>query len=155
MARPLAVSVLALLMVACVGTREPEPCNDEPVLRLGVGAERPELMVEIADSHAERQRGLMGRASLGADRGMVFLFDGPTDGGFWMKDTLIPLSIAFWAEDRRIVAILDMQPCREEPCEIYRPGVNYLGAVEANVGYFEEHGVEVGDPVELIEVACA
>jgi hypothetical protein len=72
-----------------------------------------------------------------------------------MKDTLIPLSIAFWAEDRRIVAILDMQPCREEPCEIYRPGVTYVGAVEANVGYFEEHDVEVGDPVELIEVACA
>ena len=61
------------------------------------------VTVEAADTPAEREHGLMGRTSLDTDEGMVFVFDGPTDGSFWMKDTLIPLSIAFWDEDGRIV----------------------------------------------------
>jgi uncharacterized protein len=148
------VSVVAVLIAACV--EQPEPCDaGRHLLRFGERPGRAELRVEIADSDAERRRGLMDRISLGADRGMVFLFEGPTDDGFWMKDTLIPLSIAFWDGEERIVAMLDMQPCRASPCQVYSPGVTYVGAVEANLGYFDEHGVEVGDRVELIEVACA
>jgi hypothetical protein len=66
-----------------------------------------------------------------------------------MKDTLIPLSIAFWDERDRIVAILDLDPCREDPCPVYSPGASYVGAVEANQGYFDRHGVETGDVVRL------
>jgi uncharacterized membrane protein (UPF0127 family) len=68
-----------------------------------------------------------------------------------MKDTLIPLSIAFWNEQDRIVAILDMEPCEADPCPSYDPEVEFEGALEVNQGFFEEHGVEVGDTVELIE----
>jgi uncharacterized membrane protein (UPF0127 family) len=107
------------------------------------------LRVEIADTPAERARGLMGRASLGTDEGMAFLFDSPTTAPFWMKDTRIPLSIAFWDANRRIVAILDMEPCRRDPCPTYAPAVPYVGAVEANQGFFREHAVRVGDRVEL------
>lgn len=108
-----------------------------------------ELRVEVADDPAERARGLMGRDHLPEDLGMAFLFEGETQAEFWMKDTLIPLSIAFWDEDGRIVAILDMRPCEREPCPRYAAGVPYVGAVEANLGWFERNGVRVGDRVEL------
>jgi hypothetical protein len=108
-----------------------------------------QLRVEIADTPASRQRGLMDRASLPADAGMAFLFDEPGDGGFWMKDTRIPLSIAFWGADGRILTMLDMEPCRADPCPVYPPGVTYVGAVEVNQGYFEQHGIANGDRVAL------
>lgn len=95
----------------------------------------------------------MGRTALPSDQGMVFVFDRPTTDRFWMKDTLIPLSIAFWDERNRVVAILDMQPCRADPCPTYGPDQPYVGAVEANLGYFADHGIEVGDQVELTQQA--
>ena len=83
------------------------------------------------------------------DAGMAFLFEEPTINWFWMKNTYIPLSIAFWDESRRIVAILDMTPCRKKPCPLYWPGTSYIGAVEVNRGFFRAHGVQVGARVEL------
>lgn len=105
--------------------------------------------VEIADSQAERERGLMGRTDLADDAGMVFLFDGATTGSFWMKDTPLPLSIAFWDADGRIVGLLDMQPCTTDRCPTYNPGVPYVGALEVNLGAFEANGVALGDAVRL------
>jgi uncharacterized membrane protein (UPF0127 family) len=107
------------------------------------------LQVEIAETASARTAGLMNRTSLAADAGMVFRFDGPTDGAFWMKDTLIPLSIAFWDARGRILAILDMEPCRADPCPLYSPGVTYVGAVEVNQGWFQRRQVRPGDTVEL------
>ncbi len=113
------------------------------------------VAVEEADSPAERQQGLMGRTSLGADEGMVFMFgdaaDGPVTSEFWMKDTLIPLSIAFWDADGRIVGIRDMDPCTIDPCPTYGSPEPYVGALEVNDGFFTEHGVTTGDRIELIE----
>ncbi len=93
----------------------------------------------------------MGRRSLAPDAGMVFLEDGPTDATFWMKDTLLPLSIAFWGTDGRIVDLQDMAPCRADPCPRYRSTAPYVGAVEVNLGFFAAHGVRVGDTVRLTE----
>ena len=107
------------------------------------------VMVEIADTAETRARGLMGRTSLGPDAGMVFLFDDPSRSRFWMKDTLIPLSIAFWGPDGRIVGMLDMVPCLGDPCRRYDPGVEYVGALEVNVGFFRDRGVAIGDAVQL------
>jgi uncharacterized membrane protein (UPF0127 family) len=107
------------------------------------------VTVEEADTPAERAHGLMGRTSLGTDEGMVFVFDGPTDGSFWMKDTLIPLSIAFWDEDGRIVGIRDMEPCTADPCPTYGSPEPYVGALEVDQGFFAEHGVVIGDRIEL------
>ena len=100
-------------------------------------------------TEAEREVGLMGRTALDADAGMVFLFDGTTTASFWMKDTLIPLSIAFWGTDGRIVGILDMEPCEADPCPTFNPGVPYVGALEANLASFADRGVAVGDTVRL------
>ena len=105
----------------------------------------------VADSDDERERGLMGRTSLPPDGGMVFHFPQPTDAGFWMKDTHLPLSIAFWDRDERIIAILDMEPCTSDPCPVYRAGATYETALEMRRGWFDEHGVEIGDRVELID----
>ena len=83
------------------------------------------MPVEVADTQEEREVGLMNRESLPVDAGMIFLFEEDNVGGFWMKDTLIPLSIAFADADGTILSILDMDPCEADPCEIYDPGVPY------------------------------
>jgi uncharacterized membrane protein (UPF0127 family) len=67
-----------------------------------------------------------------------------------MKNTLIPLDIAFWDTEGVIVDILEMHPCREDPCPLYTPGKRYVGAVEANVGIMARHNVAIGDRAELI-----
>jgi len=99
----------------------------------------------IADTWDEHAYGLMYRAKLADDKGMAFLFPEDVSYGFHMKDTLIPLSIAFFDVDGEILQILDMEPCEEEPCPTYDPGVTYRGALEVNQGAFEEWGVRIGD----------
>jgi uncharacterized membrane protein (UPF0127 family) len=105
--------------------------------------------VEVADTPDEREVGLMNRPSLPEDAGMIFLFEDDTSGGFWMKDTLIPLSIAFTDAAGTIVTILDMEPCEADPCEIYDPGVSYRSALEVNQGAFSRWGVQEGDRLTL------
>jgi uncharacterized membrane protein (UPF0127 family) len=108
------------------------------------------LAVEVADTPDERATGLMNREQLAPYDGMAFVWDDPVRTSFWMKDTLIPLSIAFWNEEGRIVSILDMEPCASDPCPGYDPGVEFVGAVEVSRGLFAERGVALGDRVELV-----
>jgi uncharacterized protein len=107
------------------------------------------LRVEIADTRAERQQGLMNRRSLPAKAGMVFRYPQDTSGGFWMKNTLIPLDIAFYDRRGRIVRILTMTPCRRDPCRIYAPGVAYRAALEVNAHSFRRWNVRVGDRIAV------
>ena len=102
--------------------------------------------VEIADTDAERQRGLMERTALAEDAGMLFVYDREQLLSFWMRNTLIPLSIAYIGTEGRIVDIQDMQPLDETPHPSAEPA-QY--ALEVNQGFFEERGVEVGDEVEV------
>ena len=104
------------------------------------------VRVEIATTTAEKQRGLMGRTALAEDAGMLFVFDREQQLSFWMKDTLIPLSIAYINESGRIVDIQDMQPLDETPHPSAEPA-KY--ALEVNQDFFNEHGVEVGNKVSL------
>jgi len=87
--------------------------------------------------------------SLPADEGMAFVFDEPVSSTFWMKDTPIPLSIAFVDEDGRVIGVRDMQPCEGDPCPTYGVDEAYVLAIEANLGWFEEHGIDAGDTAEL------
>ena len=105
--------------------------------------------VEKAETPEQRAFGLMFRESLPEDAGMVFLFFEEHTGGFYMKNTLIPLSIAFFDGEGFIVKILDMEPCEADPCEIYDPGVPYEGALEVNQGAFDEWGVKEGDRITV------
>ena len=108
--------------------------------------ERIPVQVELADTYAERQTGLSGRPTLAEDAGMLFVFDHEQPLSFWMKDTLIPLSIAYISAEGRIVDIQDMQPLDETPHPSAEPA-QY--ALEVNQGFFAERGVAVGDTVEL------
>jgi uncharacterized membrane protein (UPF0127 family) len=107
------------------------------------------ITVEVAETQAQRSRGLMFREALAEDSGMVFVWFKETSGAFWMKNTLIPLSIAFFDVRGKILRILDMEPCRSEPCKLYDPGVRYMGALEVNQGAFERWGVAEGDFIRL------
>jgi uncharacterized membrane protein (UPF0127 family) len=66
-----------------------------------------------------------------------------------MKNTLIPLSVAFYGARGRILRILDMAPCRSDPCRTYDPGVAFRGALEVNRGTFRHWGVRAGDRIAL------
>ena len=107
------------------------------------------VRVELATTQEARQQGLMHRTELAPDAGMVFLFDGEDHHSFWMKNTVIPLSIAFFDRSGRIVSILDMDPCTTPSCELYPSGAPASGALEVNLGFFEEHGVRVGDRITV------
>lgn len=104
----------------------------------GVHVPKP---VYVADTPELRQRGLTGVEDLPQEAGMLFLFPQDTSNGFWMKDTLIPLSIAFLAADGTVLAVLDMEPCEADPCPTYRPGVSYRAALEVNQGRFDDLGL--------------
>ncbi len=140
--------VLALLLTAC-GSGSAPATGDRAILRITTAEGVATLQVEIADSPEERAEGLSNRTSMPADAGMAFLWDEPVEAQFWMKDTLIPLQIAFWDEEGRIVGLFEMEPCEADPCRTYGPGDPFIGAVEANAGWFTTHGVRVGDTVEL------
>jgi uncharacterized protein len=137
--------LVALVLAACGGD------GDDGRSRVVISTSTGDVpvQVEVADDEDERARGLMGRTDLDEGAGMVFLFPEDTRGAFWMKDTLIPLSIAFYDADGRILRILDMEPCREDPCPVYDPGVAYRGALEVNRGAFERWGVREGDRLSL------
>jgi uncharacterized membrane protein (UPF0127 family) len=112
------------------------------------------LSVEVAQTQAQRQKGLMGRERLPADHGMLFTYarEQSARNGFWMYRTLIALDIAFIDSAGTIVAIMTMPPCKSSSpsdCRAYAPGKPYHAALEVNAGYFEQRGIAVGDCVSL------
>ncbi len=102
--------------------------------------------VEVAKTEAERKRGLMYQEYLPQNSGMYFIFDNTEVVHFYMKNTKIPLSIAFIDEDGIIVSIRDMKPFDTTSVSSMVP-VKF--ALEMNQGWFENNGVKVGDKVAL------
>lgn len=113
------------------------------------GDERITMPVLVADDPSLRSIGLMHRTELPGDAGMLFEFDAPTAGAFWMKNTLLPLSIAFVGQDGTVQQVLDMEPCTADPCPRYAPADPYVRAVEANQGYFAAHDITAGWSLEV------
>ena len=142
----LAVPLALAALVACSGT-ETQP--DRPPSTVAFDGTDALLHVDIADEPDERSRGLMGVDSMPTDEGMAFVWDEPVASTFWMKDTVIPLSIAFVDEDDRVIGVRDMQPCEADPCPTYGVDEPYVLAIEANLGWFDDHGIEAGDQAEL------
>jgi uncharacterized membrane protein (UPF0127 family) len=93
-----------------------------------------ELLVAVADDSSERRQGLMNLDDLGDLDGMLFVFDGDVSDGFWMKNTLIPLDIAFFTAGGDIVDQMVMAPCTADPCPTYHPGGAYRYALEMPAG---------------------
>lgn len=139
----------ALALTALLGAC-PSSAPEIARVELRDGARVLVVRAEVADDPAEQQRGLMGRTSLAADAGMLFLFDGVADHGFWMKDTLIPLDLLV-LRDGRVVKILTMQPCREEDdarCTRYPTGPAD-GALEIPAGTAARAGIGPGARVTI------
>ncbi len=146
-------SFLLLLVAGCTGeeatpdTAATSSSGEPSVVAIDAsGGEKVEVEVEIADEAVERQRGLMERTELAENAGMLFVFDREQPLSFWMKNTLIPLSIAYIDDDGRIVDIENMQPLDETGHPSDEP---VMYALEVNQGFFEERGVEVGDKAEI------
>jgi uncharacterized membrane protein (UPF0127 family) len=123
-----------------------------PVLKTGTltitnsDGEDVVVNVEIADTIESRQLGLMFRPSMPTDAGMLFDFQGDTTSGFWMANTILPLSIAFITADGTIIDTLDMQPLDTNGVD---PSGVYRYALEVNQGFFRAHNINVGDKVKL------
>jgi len=105
-----------------------------------------EISVEVAKTFEERAYGLMGRKDLGKDEGMLFIFETEEYHGFWMKDTYVPLSIAFIDKAGRIVKITDMKP---QTLESHIPPQPILYALEMKKGWFSNNGIKVGDIIRF------
>jgi uncharacterized membrane protein (UPF0127 family) len=102
------------------------------------------IRAEVAMEPNERERGLMFRKEMGENQGMVFLFDEPAVQCMWMRNTLIPLSVAFIGNDGRILNIEDMAAQTETNHCAAKPA-RY--ALEMNLGWFKKHGVAVGTEI--------
>ena len=101
-----------------------------------------EIWVEIVRTPEERARGLMGRTHLAEDEGMLFIFEKEDYHSFWMKDTLLPLSIAFIDREGKILKIADMEPLT---LDSHPPPKPILYALEMRKGWFSANGIQGGD----------
>lgn len=134
-----------------------EPIEFELIdVRISTETDTYAVDTELAETPAQRQRGLMYRSSMPDKAGMLFVFSSDQRGGFWMYNTFIPLSIAYIASDGRIIHIVDMEPyggrsqadCSREAAAYVPPGA-YRYALEVNQSYFDERDVGVGDSVSF------
>ncbi|MFN8507980.1 MAG: DUF192 domain-containing protein [Dehalococcoidia bacterium] len=126
------------------------PVPDLPTVLLSVeaanGATKKQVRAEVASNDAERQRGLMFRASLPADTGMLFLFPRDLQGGFWMENTYVPLTIAYLDKDGVIVSMKDGKPLDRT---VLQPSMPYRMVLEMEQGWFERNGFAVGSVVRV------
>lgn len=114
-----------------------------PVKQLSAGIYA--IQAEVASTDAARQQGLMMRTRMGASEGMVFDFGAPAGVCMWMKNTLIPLSVAFIDNEGTIVNIEDMQPeTTDSHCA--KKVVRY--ALEMNQGWFKQKNIKPGSKIE-------
>ena len=119
-----------------------------PVVELNVGIHRIEA--EVAHTQQARMTGLMNRRTMAPQRGMLFVFDEAGEHCMWMKNTFIPLSVAFLDDAGRVINVEDMQPHSEENHCAAKPA-RY--ALEMNLGWFGKRHLGAGVPIAGIERA--
>jgi len=124
----------ALALLAIGGAAVAADSDARLPLRIGPHA----FQVEVAATEPQRQHGLMGRTYLPADGGMLFVFEQPGRHCFWMRDTPLPLSIAFIDAAGRIASLADMQPRSET---LHCPNTDIRYALEVRQGEFQRRGV--------------
>lgn len=110
-----------------------------PTVMLGAGMHN--IKAEVAQTPQEHEIGLMHRTGMGANEGMIFMFDRPGKQCFWMKNTLIPLSVAFVADDGTVVNVDEMKPQTLDPHCSTKP-VRFV--LEMNTGWFAKRAIKEG-----------
>jgi len=118
-------------------------------LRMSQNERSLEISIEIADNDELWTLGLMYRKKLPWKFGMLFIFPQNIDLGFWMKNTYVPLDIAFINSDGEIFNIQRMEPCKAENCPIYKSPQPYKYALEVRAGFFEKFGFSEGAKIEF------
>ena len=133
----LALALAALTLAGAAHADEPQMNLPRVKLTAGMHA----IDAQVAATHQQRMTGLMFRKEMPQNEGMLFVFEAPGQQCFWMKNTLLPLTAAFVADDGRIVNLVDMKPqttdnhCSEEP-------VRYV--LEMNQGWFAKKNIKKG-----------
>ncbi len=110
------------------------------------------IEVEIADTPHKHALGLMGRTHLEEGKGMLFVYEKAQRLSFWMKHTLIPLSIAFFDDDRTVINILDMDPPIGDTIIKYRSTAPARYALEVPQGWFDKHRIERGAKFSFLDL---
>ena len=134
--RIVAALAAAALLASAIAQAQPPPL---PEVRLSAGMHL--IRAEVADTFGSRMQGLMHRRSLPPNGGMLFVYEQTDLHCMWMKNTLIPLSVAFLDERGTIINIADMQPLSEQSHCAARPA-SY--ALEMSQGWFDERGIGPG-----------
>jgi len=107
------------------------------------------IFVEIADEPSKISQGLMFRELLESDHGMLFLLNRDDFHPFWMKNTKIPLETIYIAANGSIVDILEMEPCKADPCRIYNSKSKSRSVLEVNANLSKKLGFRIGDYVDI------
>jgi uncharacterized membrane protein (UPF0127 family) len=115
-----------------------------PSIALKVGGKM--VTAEVADEPQERERGLMFRKNLAPDSGMLFVMRAPEPAAFWMKNTTLPLSVAYISQSGVILEIHDLKPLEETPVASAFANIAY--ALEMEKGWFAKNGILAGDRIE-------
>ena len=137
-----------MFLFALSGCRAQEKFEKKEIFIEGK-AGRVSVKAEIARTPSQRQQGLMHRKELKDGEGMLFIFDSDQPLSFWMKNTLIPLSIAYIAGDGRILEIYNMEPGNLNPVESSR-SAHY--ALEVPQGWFDRAGIAPGDTIDIAHI---
>jgi uncharacterized protein len=127
------------------------PVDPSPLVAVTKGGERS-FSVEIADTSVEREAGLMFRRTMADDHGMLFVFEGPQEVNFWMKNTPMPLDLIFVGQDGKIRAIKQGEPQSEA---IISPGEPVRFVLELKAGTATKDGIEDGDVLRHPIIATA
>lgn len=136
--RPLMVAGVAALLTAPVAQAQ-DRGQRLPTIMLGAGMHN--IKAEVAQTAQEHEIGLMFRTAMGSNEGMLFIFERPGQQCFWMKNTLIPLAVAFVADDGTVVNTDEMKPqtldshCSTKPVRF---------VLEMNTGWFAKRGIKEG-----------
>lgn len=111
-----------------------------PTLKLWIGAE--ELIAEVARSPREQQTGMMFRKSMEENEAMIFVLPVAREAAFWMKNTEVPLSLAYVDNEGKILEIYDLEPHNEESVPSKSDQVRFV--IEVKQGWFKRHGIQPG-----------
>lgn len=136
-------AVLGLATIFSASTAWAQPGQKFPTISLTTGMHV--IKAEVVATETERQQGLMFRESMAQNEGMIFLFGAPAGVCMWMKNTLIPLSVAFIDDDGKIVNIENMKPQSLESHCSKKP-VRY--ALEMNEGWFKQKNIKPGSTID-------
>ena len=139
----LAPAAAAALLSLAAGAASAQTGAQFPTTKLSAGMHL--IQAEVAQTDPQRQQGLMHREKMANNHGMVFVFDQPATQCMWMKNTPLPLSVAFIDADGKIVNIEDMQPKTLDSHCSAKP-VKY--ALEMNLGWFKQKNVKPGSDVK-------